>query len=326
MKSIVALLLFCFSLSVATAQTTPKKKATTTKKPVTTAQKASTTKKATTTAAKKPVVTKPRATTVAPVVTEAAASTLTFPSTEPENAATLDAVKKQQMYDELHGIKPQSTVPNTGRKGRTRDSDEMATRADRRAEKASSGEAGTYIGVRLGGNYTAFLERQQVADGLGGFLDITPDPIYGFHAGVVFQFGRGGVAFQPEINFHQDYRTVITRTATTITTTTEPVNSIVVPLLAKFQFGQQGATRFFVNVGPYGAYSLDAGNSESVIAYGGALGLGLGIPAGSGKFTVEARGYYTLGDTKNSFDFGNPPGKPFLGQLSVGYLFPLGSR
>jgi hypothetical protein len=234
----------------------------------------------------------------------------------------MDAAKKQQMYDELHGVKPQSTTPDTGKRGRdrSRDADETATRADRRTASASAGEAGTYIGVRAGGNYSTYLEKLRVSNGVGGFFDVTPDPTYGFHAGIVFQFGRGGIAFQPEINFQQDYLKVGTQTLST--------SSLVVPLLAKFQFGQQGSTRFFVNVGPYGTYSLDSqpANSETVIGYGGALGLGVGIPAGSGKFTVEARGYYALGSTATGSEFGNVPGKPLLGQLSVGYLFPLGSR
>jgi len=239
----------------------------------------------------------------------------------------MDAAQKQQMYDELHGVKNRPNTPDTGRKGR-RSADEMATRADRRAVESTATEARTYIGVRAGGNYNTYLEKLRVANGTGGFIDLTPDPMFGFHAGVVFQFGNGAVAFQPEINFQQDYYKVVTLTSTSRITTTESLNSLVVPLLAKFQFGQQGNTRFFVNVGPYGAYSLESrpSNSETVIGYGGALGLGVGIPAGSGKITVEARGYYSLGSTATGSEFGNVPGKPILGQLSLGYLFPLGSR
>ncbi|MBO0950786.1 porin family protein [Fibrella forsythiae] len=313
MRSLLTFLCICLCLSVATAQT--KKKTTTAKKATTT------TKTSTTTAVKKPVVTKPRPATVAAVATEPAPSTLTFPSTEPENAATLDAVKKQQMYDELHGVKNQPNTPNTGKKGQgsTRNGGSMTGGFPTGTEtKQADSEARTYIGVRVGGNYSTYLERLVIPTGTGGTIDVTPDPLYGFHAGIVFQFGRGGIAFQPEINFNQDYLKS--------TTGTISASSLVVPLLAKFQFGQQGNTRFFVNVGPYGTYALESGSTETVIRYGGALGLGVGIPAGPGKITVEARGYYPLGDSKGTYDFANIPGKPITGQVSLGYLFPLGSR
>jgi len=316
MRSFFTYLFFFCCLSVASAQTTKQKPATTAKK-----QATITSSKATTaTAAKKPVATTQSSATVAVAPTQPVASTLTFPSTEPENATTMDAVKKQQMYDELHGVKPQSTAPDMGRKGRgpqngQRSPSGVATRPN---TKASVSEAGTYIGVRAGGNYNAYLQQLTVPNGVGGTIDVTPDPIYGFHAGVVFQFGRGAVAFQPEINFHQDYLKTSLRTVT--------ANSLIVPLFAKFQFGQQDNTRFFINLGPYGGYSLDPDNSDSVIAYGGALGLGVGIPAGSGKFTIEARGYYPLGDSRGTYDFGNIPGTPITGQFSLGYLFPIGGR
>ena len=309
MRPLFTCLFLCLFFSVATAQTTAKKK--------TTPKKLATTAKKKVTPAQKPVATRPVPARVEAVAPGPVASTLTFPSTDPDNAEAMDETKKQRLYDELHGIKNKPNTPDMGRNKR-RSADEVATRADGREAVNASNEAGTYIGVRVGGNYNGFLERLRVPNGVGGFTDLTPDPIYGFHAGVVFQFGRGKVAFQPEINFQQDYMKSGTSTIT--------ASSLVVPLLAKFQFGQQGATRFFTNIGPYGAYSLDSSNSESVVVYGGALGLGVGIPVGSGKFTIEARGYYPLGTTAAGSEFGNIPGKPILGQLSLGYLFPLGSR
>ena len=150
----------------------------------------------------------------------------------------------------------------------------------------------------------------------------TVDPIYGFHGGIVFLFGRGGIAFQPEINFNQDYVKVLN--PGTLKKDNVSVSSLVVPLLVKFQFGQQGHPRFFVNVGPYGTYAVDA--QTTTISYGGALGLGVGIPAGPGKLTLEARGYYALGDNSGVTEFAKVPYSPILGQLSVGYLFPLGGR
>ncbi len=312
MKSLFTLLLFCFCLSVATAQTTKKKTSVPAKK-----QPAATKKVVTTTAVKKPAstTTTVTSTTVATATAQPAASTLTFPSTEPENVTTMDAAKKQQMYDELHGIKVKPTTPDTGKKGskapRTRSTEEVATRTDQRVVTSSANDARSYIGIRAGGNYSTLLEQP---------FGVTIDPTYGFHAGLVFQFGRGGVAFQPEVNFVQNYFKVGTETVTS--------SSLVVPLLAKFQFGEQGSTRFFINVGPYGVYSLDSrpADSDLVISYGGALGLGVGIPAGSGKFTIEARGYYDLGSTAAGSKFGDVYGKPIMGQLSLGYLFPIGSR
>ena len=320
MRSLLTLLVFCFCLSVAVAQS-PVKKSTTA-----VAKKASSSaKKSGTTAAKK-VMARPRPTPPPPPPAEPAASTLTFPSTDPDNVNTMDATRKQQLYDELHGVKAQSTAPDTGKKGKRgqdkkRDADESATRADRREVSSAGSEAGTYIGIRAGGNYSTFLD-----------APVKTDPNYGFHVGVVFQFGNGGIAFQPEVNFHQDYEKTVTAvvsgTSLVTSTSTASVNSLVVPLFAKFQFGQQGSTRFFVNVGPYGAYSLESrpANSETVIGYGAALGLGVGIPMGSGKFTVEARGYYPLGSTAKGSEFGNVPGKPIQANLSIGYLFPLGGR
>ncbi len=218
----------------------------------------------------------------------------------------MDAVKRQQMYDELHGIKPQSTAPDMGRRGAPRNG--TVPPPNQKASRAL-GEAGSYVGLRVGGNYTTLLDQP---------FGLTINPSYGFHAGLVFQFGRGAVAFQPEINYNQEYFSVGQSTISTA--------SLVVPLLAKFQFGEQGSPRFFINLGPYGAYPLSAGGSETVIDYGGALGLGVGIPAGAGKLTIEARGYYQLGSTAAGSEFGNVPGKPITSQLSVGYLFPLGGR
>lgn len=322
MRSLLTLLLLvCLSISVGVAQqrSTPKKPSATTRKPATPARKPA-------------AATRPAAVTAQSDMTETTTSqptSLTFPSTEPEVVPT-DPVKQQQIYDELHGNKNKTVTPETRnsakenrRNKRANDTGETASRAANR--RASSGEeAGTYIGVKAGGNYSAFLSDVTTPDGLGGSFNLgRPDPTFGFHAGVVFQFGRGGIAFQPEILFNQTSN----RFTNPITGSTETVSSstLLVPLLAKFQFGQQGATRFFVNVGPYGAYGLN-NNNDGIIAYGGALGLGVGIPAGSGKVTVEARGYYGLGSTAEGDSFGGRPGDPILGQLSVGYLFPLGGR
>ena len=313
MKSVLTLLLFYVCLTVATAQTKPVKKT------VGPAKKATAN-----TAAKKPAVAAARKPTPRPTPppAEPAASTLTFPSTEPDNAAAMDAAKKQQLYDELHGVKNQPMQPQTGndRRNRSRNTAETATRTTGAEPRAARTEAGTYIGVRVGGNYNTFLEQLVIDNGTGSPVSVKPDTYYGFHAGVVFQFGRGGVAFQPEINFNRDQLKSGTETLS--------FSSLVVPLLAKFQFGQQGNTRFFINAGPYASYSLESrvAGEKTQIGYGGALGLGVGIPAGPGKLTLEARGYYLLGATNSGVAFGDVPFKPLTAQLSVGYLFPLGGR
>lgn len=321
------MLFFCGIIAVASAQTTPAKKA---KKPAAKSVTAKPSAKKTPVAAAK----KPAARPTLPPPAEPAASTLTFPSTEPDNAAAMDAAKKQQLYDELHGVKNQNVQPQTGKnpRNRPRDTGETATRTDRTQPRAARTEARSYIGVRVGGNYNTYLEQLVIQDGTNPPFTIKPDSYYGFHAGVVFQFGSGRVAFQPEINFNQDQvkTTTVTLVGTTPVTsaTTVSLSSLVVPLLAKFQFGQPGSTRFFVNAGPYGAYSLETSmaGEATQIAYGGALGLGVGIPAGAGKLTLEARGYYLLGATNSNISFGDVPFKPLTAQLSVGYLFPLGGR
>lgn len=301
MRSLLTLLLLCcLSVSVGVAQ-----QRSTTKKPGTTTRKPSTT-------TRKPVTTRPAPVTqpAAVEVTSSQPASLTFPSTEPDTEP-MDPVKKQQMYDELHGVKAKTTEPQgketkgktakESRRAKADDTGRMPSESPDRSASVGS-EAGTYIGVKVGGNYFTFLD-----------APISVDPVYGFHGGLVFQFGNGKVAFQPEILYNN------------LSNNGVSTSFLQLPLLAKFQFGQQGSTRFFVNVGPYGQYSID-NNTDSVIDYGAALGLGAGIPLGAGKLTIEARGYYTLGSTEKGVEFGNYPFKPLLGQLSVGYLFPLGGR
>ncbi len=310
---VALVLLFTTTFGMAQQKTTAKKKPTTRKPAAAVAVRKAPTKPQSST------LTRYQSTTMAPIE---------YPSTAATTEPT-DPVKQQQMYDELHGVKARpATIETTGKNSRKakgakptdadatngRSADETATRAANRygVENAGS-EAKMHIGVRAGGNYSTLLDQP------AGF---TIDPIYGFHGGIVFLFGRGGIAFQPEINFQQDYVKVLN--PGTLTNDNVSVSSLVVPLLVKFQFGQQGRPRFFVNVGPYGTYAVDAQTTS--IGYGGALGIGMGFPMGPGKFTVEARGYYALGDNSGTTEFANVPGKPVVGQLSVGYLFPLGGR
>ena len=307
-------LLFTITLGMAQQKTTAKKKPTPRKPAAAVAVRKAPTKPQSST------LTRYQSTTTAPIE---------YPSTAATTEPT-DPVKQQQMYDELHGVKarPATVETTTGKNSRNsrkakdakptdagatdgRSTGETAIRAANRYDVENTGsEAKMHIGVRVGGNYSTFLDAKGI------------DPIYGFHGGIVFLFGRGGIAFQPEINFQQDYVKVLN--PGTLKNDNVSVSSLVVPLLVKFQFGQQGRPRFFVNVGPYGTYAVDAQTTS--IGYGGALGVGMGFPMGPGKFTVEARGYYALGDNSGTTEFANVPGKPVVGQLSVGYLFPLGGR
>ncbi|MEZ0607191.1 porin family protein [Fibrella sp. WM1] len=297
MRSFLTLLLLCcLSVTIGVAQ-----QRSTTKKPGTATRKPST-------PVRKPVTTRPTPVTQPAVeVTSSQPASLTFPSTEPDTEP-MDPVKKQQMYDELHGVKAKTAEPQGkgDAKGKTAKDSRRAKAEDMSrmpsASQAAGSEASTYIGVKVGGNYLTLLD-----------VPVSVDPVYGFHGGLVFQFGNGKVAFQPEVLYNN------------LSSNGVSTSFLQLPLLAKFQFGQQGNTRFFVNVGPYGQYSID-NNADSVIDYGGALGLGAGIPLGAGKLTIEARGYYALGSTQKGIEFGNYPFKPLLGQLSIGYLFPLGGR
>lgn len=316
MRSLFVALAFLFTITLGYAQ----QKTTAKKKPTTTTRKPTAAKSVVKKAPAKPqssTLTRYQSTTTAPVQ---------YPSTAATNEPT-DPVKQQQMYDELHGVKAKTVTPETGKNSRnsrkakdaatptdSRSADETATRAANRygVENAGS-EAKMHIGVRAGGNYSTLLNAP---------AGVTIDPVYGFHGGIVFLFGRGGIAFQPEINFNQDYVKVLN--PGTLKNDNVSVSSLVVPLLVKFQFGQQGHPRFFVNVGPYGTYAVDAQTTS--IGYGGALGIGMGFPMGPGKFTVEARGYYALGDNSGTTEFANVPYTPVLGQFSIGYLFPLGGR
>ncbi|MBO0939851.1 PorT family protein [Fibrella sp. HMF5335] len=318
-------LLFTITMGYAQQKTSAKKKSATTKSATTTRKSTTTTVKKTPAKPQSTTLTRYQSTTTAPIE---------FPSTAATNEP-MDPVKKQEMYDELHGVKAKPATIETSagkndrrnRRGRnakptdvgvmpadSASTTETVTRPPNRygIENAGS-EARMHIGVRAGGNYNTLLDQP---------TGISIDPTYGFHGGIVFLFGRGGIAFQPEINFNQDYTKVLN--PGTLKTDNVSVSSLVVPLLVKFQFGQQGRPRFFVNVGPYGTYAVDAQTTS--LGYGGALGIGMGFPMGPGKFTVEARGYYALGDNSGVTEFGNVPGKPTVGQLSVGYLFPLGGR
>ena len=118
------------------------------------------------------------------------------------------------------------------------------------------------------------------------------------------------------------------------TNTTLTLNSdqFEVPLFLKIASGSVNSTRFFVNIGPYGAYTSSVsvngqkGSLEGVpgrFSFGAAAGVGVALKAGPGHVTVELRGLYELGTSDRKI---GTDSKTILSQATVGYMFPLGGR
>ncbi|WP_338875361.1 porin family protein [Spirosoma sp. SC4-14] len=237
--------------------------------------------------------------------------------------------RQQELYDQYHGITKKPTSATTAAPITTTPAPAQtpspapiqateATVATVPAKAESSTEsAAVRIGVRGGITYPVFLE--EVAQ---------TDPTVGFVGGLVFQFGRGKLSFQPEINYSR----------TTLNTDIgfgkfkASSDQIVVPLFLKIASGTFAGNRFFVNVGPYGAYlasisqngikrDIDSGSSR--FAFGAAAGVGAMIKAGPGHVTIEARGLYALGNDVDGF---STDAKTILAEGTLGYIFPLGRR
>ena len=266
--------------------------------------------------------------------------------------------KMQEMYDQYHGVnqsktntattpansktkagtKPASTAPVATQPTATAQVEPTAAPAER-----SGDEAGFRIGIRGGASYLLPLETVEGA---------TYETTIGYHGGLVLNFGRGVFSFQPEINYGQQKVKASATIQGQGITLTATENRVEVPLLLKFSFGNPSASRFFVNVGPYGAYSLSGtikgtvlgvpvnekvtyDGSEGRISYGAAGGLGVALKLGPGHLTVEARGLYELGN--NAAKTTTIPGgttspvntndiSRVLLQGSIGYLIPIGGR
>lgn len=324
-KICLSAVMICLSGSLVFAQTTPAKKTTTT------------TTKPTSATGTKPAgsVTKPAST--APAATPAATTTSGEGS---EN-------RLQKMYDEYHGVnqsKPGATTPaKPGTTGNPAPASRPATTTPAPAPSAvamSDDEAGFHVGFRAGASYLLPLETVTGAK-LGSEV--------GYVGGLVLNFGRGLFSFQPEINYSQQ-KIKATASGTNLDLTVTGIeNRIEVPLLLKFSFGEPAATRFFVNVGPYGAYTLSGrtkgtllgvpfddkvtfNGSEGRISYGAAGGLGVALPLGPGHLTVEARALYHIGDNSPKVSTPTSPTedpstiKRALLQGTIGYLIPIGGR
>ena len=178
--------------------------------------------------------------------------------------------------------------------------------------------AAVRVGIRGGVTYPIFLENQGA------------DPSIGYVGGIVAQFGRGNVSFQPEVNYSQ---IVLKAEAPFVGSVKGTTSFIQVPLLLKLSAGQASGNRFFVNLGPYATYLYEIRlNGEKFdlpelefsdrVGFGAALGLGAALKAGPGHVTVEVRGLYTLGNTEEI----NTDSRLIELQGTVGYLIPLGGR
>lgn len=244
--------------------------------------------------------------------------------------ATTSTNRQQELYDQYHGItkKPATNVPATTPTAapaqpqrRTSDySTQPATTASRPQQVSLDGStSGVRIGVRGGITKTFFTEEVPLIKSTIGFV-----------GGLTFNFGSGTFSFQPEINYARHNLKVANDFLNQEIKAAADV--IEVPLFLKISSGTYAGHRFFVNVGPYGAYLASSsrdGKKESLsgrtdrFGFGGALGVGAALKAGPGHVTVEARGLYALGDTENGF---STDSRAINSQLTVGYSFPLGGR
>lgn len=261
------------------------------------------------------------------------------PATRPAASdASTSPNRRQELYDQYHGITkkpapapatsptPATTTSRPARESAPKEETVPATssapapvvaREEKNTESFNQ-NSGVRIGVRGGITYPVFLETTAI------------DPTLGFVGGVVFQFGRGKLSFQPEINYSRTSQTI---PATNFSPKQDySTDQIVVPLFLKIASGTFDGNRFFVNIGPYGSYvastslngiKRDISGSSGRFFYGGAAGIGAMIKLGPGHATIEARGLYGLGNDLDGF---YTDSKTILAEGTIGYVFPLGGR
>lgn len=256
--------------------------------------------------------------------------------TPAKSTTTTNTNRQQELYDQYHGVTPRPTsapTPTSGSMSRTQpDKPAQPDRNARTAQPAKPEQAapassddspaGIRIGLRGGVTYPVYLEE------LTGL-----DPAIGFVGGIVFQFGSGGIAFQPEINYTRyAYKQVSDNGPGGKISSTGAADRVEIPLLFKIATADASSTRFFINVGPYASYLLSTstnGKTDSLdgtkgrFGFGAAAGIGAAIKAGPGHVTVEVRGLYSLGDIDNGF---NTDSQTIATQATIGYLIPLGGR
>lgn len=234
--------------------------------------------------------------------------------------------RRQELYDQYHGItkKPASPAPAAPVDNQTRPiaPQPVSSAPVRQAEPQQpilldGSMSGVRIGVR--GGITRLIYIDEAAGS---------NPTLGFVGGFAFHFGRGAVSFQPELNYAR--YAVKSREPFGSQTLNIATDRFEVPLLLKIASGSTSSTRFFLNVGPYGAYTSSASlNSQKIsldratgrFSFGAAAGLGVALKTGPGHLTLELRGLYELGDVDNGVGTDT---KTILSQATVGYMIPLG--
>lgn len=230
--------------------------------------------------------------------------------------APMSPSRRQELYDEHHGVTRKRAAPVTP-SGQSTPS--VPAYEAERSLSSDGSTSSVRIGIRGGVTYPVFVDDATVAD-----------PAVGFVGGFVFQFGRGTLSFQPELNYAR-YATESQESFSGLTINVA-VDRFEVPLLLKIATGSVNTSRFFVNVGPYGAYASGASingqkvsldNSGSRFSFGAAAGVGAALKAGPGHVVIELRGLYELTDTNGSV---NTDSRLINTQATVGYMFPLGGK
>lgn len=316
----------------------PKTVATAQKKPVASAPKKTTTAYKPKTAAKKPAIaTTPKATTTAVATTPAAAET------EPVLAQQTVVETKPQAE-----VAEKETTKRSKRAKVEKPEKEKAPKAERVAKvkpekpakvKSENVYSGKGLSVGIRGGVNALLNEFIPSDleGSGGQSETAP----GFTGGLVINYGIGNVfSIQPEILYTRRSAKFSGEAEGQTFSVKADFNAIEVPLLLKLSFGRK--TRVFVNAGPYVAYGLDGRvkavldgeviadekqkltSDDARLEYGVTGGLGVAIPAGPGRLTVEGRYNYSLGTNAD------PQPAEYVSQqiatFSVGYVLPIGRK
>ena len=310
--SFLILSLLPISLTVAQSGTTTRPKSATTTQPSTTSRPAV-----------KPPATRPAATDTQTQLGEQ--TTTTTPTTNPN--------RRQELYDQYHGINKKPVTPTTtSSPASSRPASRVATEteapkptmtetASRNQTSAAASPDGNSsnvrIGFRGGVTYLIYTEDNPVSK-----------PSIGFVGGITFNFGKGLLSFQPEIN----YARYSTKVSIPGFSAKGAADLVEIPLFLKISSGTYEGNRFFLNVGPYAAYQVSQSVDGKTISlegvkgrfgFGGALGIGTALKAGPGHVTIEVRGHYPLGDFDNGFQ---TDANTILAQGTVGYIFPLGGR
>ena len=262
-------------------------------------------------ATKKPATAKPTSattqTSAKPASISSAASTrpaVRPPATSPGPQTTASPNRQQEQYDQYHSVtKKETTIATTSSAGK-------------RPVSSDGSLSGFRIGVRGGVTRLVYLEE---VTGI--------EPSIGFVGGLVVNLGKGTFSFQPELNYAR-YAFKVQGTSSI----SGAVDQFEIPLLLKISSGSVNTNRFFLNVGPYGAYvssaslngqNLSLDDATNRFRFGAALGVGAALQAGPGHFTVELRGLYELGDSEAGF---NLDSKTIYPQATIGYMIPLGGR